>query len=53
MNKVTIYPGRTVAGLALMTAAWRHTIKEHNILGLLCMTIGSALLSKSVIIDNG
>ena len=40
MSKVKIYPGRAVSGIALMAAAWRYTVKDHNILGLLCMTLG-------------
>jgi hypothetical protein len=52
MSKVKIYPGRAVSGIALMAAAWRYTVKDHNILGFLCMTFGSAFLGKSVIVDG-
>jgi hypothetical protein len=52
MNKATIYPGRAIAGIALMAAAWRYTVKDHNVLGFLCMTFGSAFLGKSVIVNG-
>jgi hypothetical protein len=52
MNKVTFYPGRTIAGIALMAAAWRYTMKDHNVLGFLCITFGSAFLGKSAIVNG-
>ena len=52
MSKATIYPGRAIAGISLIAAAWRYTTKDHNILGFLCMTFGSAFLGKSVVING-
>jgi hypothetical protein len=52
MNKTTIYPGRAIAGAALIAAAWRYSAKNHNILGFLCVTFGSAFLGKSVIVNG-
>ena len=53
MSKTTIYPGRLVAGIALMAAAWRYSTKDHDVLSFLCLTFGTAFLGKSAVIGNG
>ena len=52
MNKITFYPGKTIAGAACLAAAWKYTTGKRGVLGFLCLTMGSALLSKSVTING-
>ncbi len=46
--KTRLFPGRLLAGAAMITAAYVYTKKNKGITGFVCLSIGSALLSKSV-----
>ena len=52
--KTTVYPGRILAGAALVTAGLYNTAKlKRGGLGLICFLIAARCLKKSITIDVG